>query len=116
MFHTDSECGYIPNLQKYYKHSVSREIDRDRNGKHNVIVTLQVYFHVAMNSKNFGLRIAGSIFGIVAVLHLLRIVSGIQVLVGDFSVPVWLNWMGLFGGGILCIWFWRLSGGSGNIS
>jgi len=62
-----------------------------------------------MNSKNFWLRIAGTIFGIVAVLHLLRIISGIQVLIGDFFLPVWVNWMGLFGTAILCIWLWQLS-------
>jgi hypothetical protein len=54
-----------------------------------------------MNSKNFWLRIAGAIFGIVAIIHLLRIVTGVPVMIGDYSLPLWLNWMGLAATGFL---------------
>lgn len=62
-----------------------------------------------MNSKNVWLRIAGTIFGVVAILHLLRIVTGVPVLIGDFSLPVWVNWMGLVATVFLCAWLWRMS-------
>lgn len=62
-----------------------------------------------MNSKTIWLRIAGTIFGLVAVLHLLRIVSGVHVLIGSLLLPVWINWMGMAGAWFLCFWLWRLS-------
>ncbi len=62
-----------------------------------------------MNSKNFWLRITGTIFGIVAIIHLLRIVTGVTVLIGGCSLPMWVNWMGLVATGFLCYWLWRMS-------
>jgi hypothetical protein len=55
------------------------------------------------------LRISGTIFGIVALIHLLRIVTHVPVLIGDFSLPVWVNWMGLAGAIFLCNWLWWLA-------
>ena len=62
-----------------------------------------------MNAKNIWLRIAGTIFGIVAIVNLLRIVTGVPVLIGCWSLPVWSNWMDLLATGFLCFWLWRLS-------
>lgn len=59
--------------------------------------------------KNMALRIAGSIFGIVGILHLIRIITAAEVLMGGWKLPVWINWMGLFGAIFMCIWLWRLS-------
>ena len=64
---------------------------------------------IIMNSKNFWLRIAGTIFGIVAIIHLLRIVTGVPVMIGGFLLPIWVNWMGLVVTVFLCNWLWRLS-------
>ena len=44
-----------------------------------------------MNLKSLGLRIAGTVFGIVAVLHFSRVVTGIQVLIGEWELPLWIN-------------------------
>lgn len=62
-----------------------------------------------MESKKIFIRISGIIFGMVAVLHLLRITTGIQVLIGDFSLPIWVNWMGFFATSFLCFWLWKFS-------
>jgi len=62
-----------------------------------------------MNSKKSGLRIAGSIFGLVAVVHLVRLVTGISVVIGHFLLPVWFNWMGFAAAGFLSFWLWKLS-------
>ena len=62
-----------------------------------------------MNSKNFWLRIAGTIFGIVAIAHLLRIITGIHILIGGWSLPIWVNWLGLGLTGLLCLWLWMMS-------
>jgi hypothetical protein len=61
-----------------------------------------------MSSKDFGLRISGTIFGIVSILHLLRLLTGASVIIAGYSLPVWVNVLGFFAGGFLCIlllWF-----------
>ncbi len=62
-----------------------------------------------MLSKNFWLRVAGSIFGVVALLHFLRIITAVPVLIGSCALPIWINWMGLIATVFLCFWLWRLS-------
>ncbi len=62
-----------------------------------------------MATKNFAVRIAGFIFGIVSILHLLRIVTGISIIIGTWVLPLWINYMGFVGSGFMCIWLWRLS-------
>ena len=62
-----------------------------------------------MISQATWLRIAGSVFGVVAILHLLRILTGIPVLIGDFMLPVWINWAGMLATSFLCFRLWNLS-------
>lgn len=62
-----------------------------------------------MNSKKIWLRIAGTIFGIVAILHLLRITTDVSVSIDGWLLPVWVNWMGLAATVFLCIWLWLMS-------
>ena len=62
-----------------------------------------------MNSKTFGLRLAGTIFGVVALIHLLRIITGVPVLIGGWSLPMWVNWMGLVATSLLSVILWKLS-------
>ena len=47
-----------------------------------------------MNDKLFHL-IAGTIFALVALLHVLRIYMGWPVVVGVWSAPMWVSWIGL---------------------
>jgi len=61
-----------------------------------------------MNSRTY-LVISGVIFGIVAVLHLLRVISGWAVILGSWSAPMWISWLGTIGPSILCIWAIRLA-------
>jgi hypothetical protein len=60
--------------------------------------------------KNLAIRISGTIFGIVALIHLLRLITGVPVLINGWLLPIWVNWMGLIATGFLCVWLWRLSG------
>ena len=62
-----------------------------------------------MNELIPGLRVAGTIFGIVAILHLLRVMTKVTVMINGWSLPAWINWMGFFGATFLCIWLWRMS-------
>jgi uncharacterized membrane protein YkgB len=47
-----------------------------------------------MNQKSFSL-IAGIIFTIIALLHLLRIVYGWTAVIGGWIVPEWISWVAL---------------------
>ena len=62
-----------------------------------------------MNSPQFGLRVAGTIFGLVCLGHLVRLLNHTSVTVGSYSVPLWLSGLGLVATGLLCFWLWRLS-------
>ena len=64
-----------------------------------------------MKSKDLALRIAGSIFGIVAFLNLLRIVNGISITFDTWALPIWINVVDFFATGFLCAWLWWLSFG-----
>lgn len=44
-----------------------------------------------MSSKSF-LLIAGAVFGVVAIAHLLRIVLAVPVTIGEWPVPMWVSW------------------------
>lgn len=41
--------------------------------------------------KETGLKVAGTIFGIVALLHLTRVLLGWGIAIDDFVVPKWLS-------------------------
>ena len=62
-----------------------------------------------MTSKLFALRLSGTIFGIVALLHLYRIISGIPVIINDWFLPVWVNIIGFIATLFLSIWLWWLA-------
>jgi hypothetical protein len=61
-----------------------------------------------MSSRCY-LAISGVIFGIVAVLHLLRVVNGWALVLGPWSAPMWVSWLGIVVPAILCIWAIRLA-------
>jgi len=62
-----------------------------------------------MKSKNIALRVAGCIFGIVAILHLLRIITGATVIITSCYLPIWANVMGFIVTGFLSGWLLWLS-------
>ncbi|MBI2176349.1 hypothetical protein HYU40_03295 [Candidatus Woesearchaeota archaeon] len=47
---------------------------------------------MAMDKKTFS-TIAGVVFAVIAVLHLLRAILGWQAVIGSFEVPMWLSWV-----------------------
>jgi hypothetical protein len=56
------------------------------------------------------LLVSASIFGVVAVLHLLRAVLGTSIDIGGASFPIELSWGGLVVAALLSIWGFRLAG------
>lgn len=53
-----------------------------------------------MTQKTF-FAIAAIVFLAVAVLHAARLVYGWSAVIGDFEVPMWFSWCGLFAAGAL---------------
>ena len=62
-----------------------------------------------MNQKTF-LSISGVIFGVIAVMHLARIVQGWPAQIGTFEVPTWLSWLAMAVAGYLAVSACRLRG------
>jgi len=67
-----------------------------------------------MNSPQCGLRAAGTIFGLICLAHLARVLLGFQVMVGSHPIPMWLSGAGLVVTGLLAFWLWRLSRSTGT--
>jgi hypothetical protein len=60
-----------------------------------------------MSEKTF-VAIAAVIFGIVALLHLLRLVMGWSIVIENWTVPMWFSWIGLVVAGALSYFGTRL--------
>ncbi len=60
-----------------------------------------------MDEKTFSL-VAGMIFGLVALFHLLRIFSQWPLIIGDWSVPKSVSWVALIVAGGLALFGLRL--------
>jgi len=60
------------------------------------------------------LYISGCIFGVVAILHLIRAVLQLPVQIGALSFPVGLSWVGGVVALLLCAWGFRLAGKEGR--
>jgi hypothetical protein len=65
---------------------------------------------ISMDWKTFSL-VSGSIFAVVALLHLLRIYMDWPIVIGDWSVPLWVSWVGLVVAGGLAFFGLRLATG-----
>ena len=53
--------------------------------------------------------ISASIFAVVSLLHLVRLVARLSVTVQDTIVPMWPSWGGLVIAGLLATWGYRLA-------
>jgi hypothetical protein len=58
-----------------------------------------------MKSQIFGLRVAGTVFALVCLSHLLRIITQADVLIAGRQI----NAVGVLIAGGLSLWMWRLS-------
>ena len=68
-----------------------------------------------MDSRTVGLRVAGVVFGLVCLAQLTRLVTGVEVLVAGYSVPLWPNAIAAAVAGGLSFWMWRLSAGGERV-
>lgn len=65
-----------------------------------------------MNSRVNGLRVAGVVFGLMAIAQLTRLVAGAEVLVAGYALPLWPSVVALIFLGSLSVWMWKLTFGS----
>ena len=63
-----------------------------------------------MTEKTFS-TIAAAIFGVVAVLHLVRILVGWSIVIDGWTVPMWVSWVGLIISGGLSYYGVKLATG-----
>lgn len=56
-----------------------------------------------------GSRLGILVFTIVAIAHLLRLVGGIEVTVGNWSVPQWVSLPGVIVPGLISTLLWKES-------
>lgn len=61
-----------------------------------------------MNSRCY-LVLSGVIFGVVGLLHLVRVVADWALVMGPWSVPMAISWLGILVPGALCAWAWTLA-------
>lgn len=54
------------------------------------------------------LRISGTLFGLIALVHLLRLFRHWPVDLAGSTVPLWASWVGLVLAGGLSVWALRL--------
>ena len=64
-----------------------------------------------MNSTILGLRVAGTIFALVCLAQLLRLVMQVEVIAGGHRIPFWPSAAVLVITGSLSLWLWKLSQG-----
>jgi hypothetical protein len=55
-------------------------------------------------NKRAYFAITAIIFGLVAVIHLLRVLNQWPLLLGQWSIPMWMSWLGAVVTCLLCIW------------
>jgi hypothetical protein len=65
-----------------------------------------------MRSQVVGLRVAGIVFGLMAVAQVVRLLIRPDVLVNGHHLPLWPSALALVILSGLCVWLLKLSGGS----
>ena len=53
------------------------------------------------------LKVAGSVFFLVALLHLSRVVFQFDVVLGGWAAPIWVNGLGFLIAGSLSLWMFK---------
>lgn len=61
-------------------------------------------------SQQAFLTVSGTIFSVIALLHLARILAGWPVHIGTFEAPTWFSWVSVVVAGSLAFSAFRLKG------
>jgi hypothetical protein len=57
-------------------------------------------------NKKMGITIASVIFGVVGLLHLIRLIANVSVVVAGNEVPVYFSGVALVGAWFMAFWMW----------
>ena len=57
--------------------------------------------------NNLALKAEGTVFLLVSVMHLLRVLLKFELIVAGYSVPVWLNMVGFVLSLLLSLWMFK---------
>ena len=55
------------------------------------------------------IQITGILFGLIALLHIVRLINGWPAVIGVWTMPLWLSAVGIAVAGFLAWSAWRLS-------
>jgi hypothetical protein len=64
-----------------------------------------------MSSRVLGLRVAGTVFAIVCLAQIVRLVTHTAVIIGGTPIPSWPSVFAAIFTGALSFWMWRLASG-----
>lgn len=64
---------------------------------------------INMNSPVLALRVAATLFGLLCVAHIWRVMAGLRVLVGSYSISPLVSLIAAVITGALSLWMWRLA-------
>ncbi len=53
------------------------------------------------------ITISSIVFGVVSLLHLLRVIYALPVLIGEVSLGLWVSVLGFLATGALCLLNWK---------
>jgi len=56
------------------------------------------------------LMLSGTLFGVVGLVHLVRIIQRWEFIVGPYQVPMWISGVAAVGGFMLGLWGWVQAG------
>jgi len=56
--------------------------------------------------------LTGVLFGVIALVHVARLVFDWPAQIAGWAVPGWLSWIAILASGALCIWAFRLVTGA----
>lgn len=59
---------------------------------------------MGIDSQQAYLIISGTVFAIVAVLHLVRVLNGWAFILGPWTLPMFVSWLGTFVPAVLSVW------------
>ncbi|HMG06170.1 MAG TPA: hypothetical protein VK581_11965 [Chthoniobacterales bacterium] len=62
-----------------------------------------------MKSRILGLRVASTVFALVCLAQLLRVVLKVEVVAGGHRLPFWPSVVVFVFTGCLSVWLWKLS-------
>ena len=62
-----------------------------------------------MNAQVQGLRVASAIFALITIGHVIRLIKHAQVMVGHYSIPLWVSVVAALIAAPLSLWLWKLS-------